>query len=517
MRSWVLLLLLGASGMAGAQASLEPLNHDFSDVYDPYLNDKNSGVHTAIKPYLQAELDGLADSVLHRLQLPYITRRDTAKKKNSGSTIEISPVFTLLPGYSIAELKPVVELGGGLRFSGRCKKKFACEAVWLGGRSSFADYIDSTVERTHTVPGMGYAYGTGPQFSYQYISGYLSYSPNTHFNFQAGYGKHFWGDGYRSLFLSDISNAYPFAKITARVWHLNYTVLYAMHQDITAGTGLKADAKNKFGTFHYLSWNLWKRLNIGFFESIVWQGNDPVRSRSYDINYLDPIIFFRPVEFSLGSADNALLGGSFKVKIARKQQAYGQVILDEFLLKEILARKGWWANKQGVQLGFRSFDVFKVKGLDARLEFNYVRPYTYSHGSVQQNYGHFGMPLAHPVGANFEEFTGIATYRMQNWLFECKAIYLMYGADTAGLNFGQNIFLSYMSRVHDYDNYLGQGAKTEHICLGLRAAYLLTKHSNIEAEAGLTLRAEVNPGRNLYTVLFYAGIKTALWNTYRDF
>jgi hypothetical protein len=31
-----------------------------------------------------------------------------------------------------------------------------------------------------------------------------------HIYFHIGKGKHFWGHGYRSLFLSDNSNAYPY-------------------------------------------------------------------------------------------------------------------------------------------------------------------------------------------------------------------------------------------------------------------------------------------------------------------
>jgi hypothetical protein len=517
MRAGILILLFFACGTCSAQSSYEPLDHDFSDVYDKYLNDKNSNTHTCIKPYLHEELGTLQDSVLASVQMPWINKRDTSKTERDRSQLGISPVFVLEPGFNLAALEPAMEMAGGLQLTGHYKEKLAWDLVCLGGRSSFVNYVDTFIKFTNTVPELGYSYGAAPTYNYQYLSGSLSYSPNKYFNFQAGRDKHFWGDGYRSLFLSDHANAYPFASITGNVWHLKYTVMYAMHKDLAANTGLKTDERNKFATFHYLSWNVWKRLNIGFFESIVWQGNDSTRSRGYDVNYLDPVIFFRPVEYSLGSADNALLGGSFKVKVAKKQQFYGQVILDEFFLKQILARNGWWANKQGVQAGFRSFDLFKVKGLDMQTELNIVRPYTYSHGSVQQNYGHFHVPLAHPLGANFKEWIGIMTYRVDNWLLEGKLVYNIFGADTSGINFGGNIFRSYLVRPHEYDNYIGQGGKTTHIYAGARLAYLFTKHGNMEATGGITLRAEVNPGKNLYTAYFYAGIKTALWNTYRDY
>lgn len=512
-----LLFLLFVSGISLAQSSYESLNRDFSGPFETYLNSKNSNTHTGIKPYLSSEMDALHDSIRPLVQMNFITKRDSSKTKKDGSHIEISPVFIGEPGISVTELKSAVETAGGGRFFGNYKKKLAWDFVFLAGKSSFPNYIDSIAKYDHIIPEMGYAYQEGHKYAYQYASGYLSYSPNKIFNLQAGKDKNFWGDGYRSLFLSDVSNSYPFAKITANVWHIKYVVLYAMHKDLTANSGYKSDEKNKYGTFHYISWNVVKRLNLGLFESVVWQGSDTARSRGFDVNYMNPLVFFRPVEYSLGSSDNAFFGGSFKIKIARKQQLYGQVILDEFYLKEIRARKGWWANKQGIQLGFKDFDLFRIKGWDIQGEFNYVRPYTYSHGSVQQNYGNFAQPLAHPLGANFEEVIGLMSYRSNNWLFEGKAIYAFYGADTSGKNFGHDIFKSYITRDHEYGNSVGQGYKTNLVIAGLRVAYLFTNHENLEAYGGMTARGEILQGKNLYTFLMYVGVKTALWNTYRDY
>jgi hypothetical protein len=109
------------------------------------------------------------------------------------------------------------------------------------------------------------------------------------------------------------------------------------------------------------------------------------------------------VEYSLGSGDNALLGASFKIKIPGNIQVYGQVILDEFFLKEIKAKNGWQDNKQGGQLGIKLFNIGGVKNLNFLSEVNIVRPYTYYHKNTLQNYGHFNQPLAHPYGGNFYE------------------------------------------------------------------------------------------------------------------
>lgn len=126
---------------------------------------------------------------------------------------------------------------------------------------------------------------------------------------------------------------------------------------------------------------------------------------------LEPYTILRPTEYSLGSSDNAFVGFNFKIKLFKKQQLYGQILLDEFLLKEVVANYGWWANKQAFQIGFKNFDMFKITHFNFQTEFNYVRPYTYAHGSVQQNYGHMNQPLAHPLGANFWESISFLNYR----------------------------------------------------------------------------------------------------------
>ena len=36
-------------------------------------------------------------------------------------------------------------------------------------------------------------------------------------------------------------------------------------------------------------------------------------------------------------------------------------MLDEFLIAEIKANNGWWANKWGIQLGAKYVDAFSIK------------------------------------------------------------------------------------------------------------------------------------------------------------
>ncbi|MEW6469149.1 MAG: hypothetical protein AB1458_09505 [Bacteroidota bacterium] len=507
---------------AYSQNDLLPLNRDFLSAYDKFFNSPNSTVHTSIRPYLRTEIGGYADSARNFLMVPAWRKKlgaDTARDKKNAK-LGVDALFSLEPGYSLSngETKLVAEAGFSSHFD--WKDKLSLNFIFLAGNSSFPGHRDSAIKYTDVVPGMGPAHTSKRGYAYQYLSAYLSYSPNKVFNFQLGQDKNFLGDGYRSLFLSDQAAAYPFLKLSAKVWKIKYMSLFALHADATAPTRLKEDYKKKFATIHYLSWNATKRLNISFFEAIVWQGPDSNRYRGFDVNYLNPVIFFRPVEYSLGSSDNAFLGFGFKAKLPLKSQLYGQLILDEFYLKEIKARKGWWANKQGFQLGLRLFDLFRIKNLEARGEFNYVRPYTYSHGSIQQNYGHMNQPLAHPLGANFMEGIGQLGYRYNNWFFEGKLIVALYGADSAGTNMGHDIFQSYTTRPYEYGHYTTQGMQYTLSVASVKIAYLVFPDINLQASVGVWSRSETPElstlDKTLTNFVFFS-LSTALWNTQNDY
>ena len=78
----------------------------------------------------------------------------------------------------------------------------------------------------------------------------------------------------------------------------------------------ETDWFNKFVFTHYLSFNIGKRLNFSMFETIVQSSRDSLLlPRGIELNYLNPVIFLRPVEYNIGSPDNVLVGFSGHLKI----------------------------------------------------------------------------------------------------------------------------------------------------------------------------------------------------------
>jgi hypothetical protein len=286
--------------------------------------------------------------------------------------------------------------------------------------------------------------------------------------------------------------------------------------DVTNANGIKGNYTNKFSTSHYLSYNIIKELNVGLFENVIWRGTDTNQVRTFDVNYLNPIIFLRPQEYSVGSPDNALIGLNINAKLFKTLKLYAQLGLDEFFLKEIRARRGWWGNKQAWQFGAKYINAFKVKGLSLQAEYNEARPYTYTHGLVQQNYAHYGMPLAHPLGANFREFLGFVNYRKNNFQLSWQGISATVGKDSASAtsNIGQNIFTSYVTRSKEYDNKTTQGIKTTILQSNVKLTYYIIPDMNLRLELGYIQRSEKNStGYILQNPFFYLGIKSSFWNS----
>ncbi len=341
---------------------------------------------------------------------------------------------------------------------------------------------------------------------YTDIRSRISYTPNHIFNFQAGVDHNFLGEGSRSLLLGDYGKPYPFAQIRTKFWHFEYSVLYQFLNEDNFD-------RNKFAASHHISFNATDNLNIGIFESVVFQPKDSTLNRGFDVEYLNPFIFYRPQEYALGSSDNVILGLDLSWSW-RSHVAYGQLVLDEFYLSEIKAKSGWWANKYGAQLGVKG--RFKNWGdWFYRLEYNFIRPYTFSHISDVVNYGNNGYSLGHPYGANFMEILGELKYQKNKWLIKLFSNYFLTGENKDGFNYGTNIYDSYVNRPFEYDHRIGQGTQVNGTNVMLTISYELLKHGKMNVFVENHVRNRYQLARTDFYLV--AGIRSMLWNDYRNY
>jgi len=334
---------------------------------------------------------------------------------------------------------------------------------------------------------------------------------------QFGYDKNFIGNGYRSLVLSDNGAPYTFLKLNTKVWRLNYQNIFAEmvapHQRIGDRTLPK-----KYGAFHHLSLDVTDRINIGFFEAVMFD-----RSNGFELNYLNPVIFYRGIESVIGSGDNVLIGMDFKANIKKRVMLYGQAVVDDYQFFELVNGTGLWQNKLGGQLGFKYVDALGISNLNLQGEINVVRPYTYGHRDTALIYAHYNQALAHPAGANFQELVGRASYQpIYKLRFNGKITYLTQGVDTDSVKYGSNIYELYFANgAWQYksllDNTVAQGVRVNTFQADVGASYML-KH-NLFIDLNYTLRKSESADVNFQKTTSYvsAGIRLNMWNRYYDY
>lgn len=437
--SWLVLVLSLCAGVVHAQPGWAPLSREVESPYATSLEAYGSAVHTAIRPYKAQDLRNSlgADSLLPKAA---IKKLDSWAGRMNGHKFRWGPLFAANGGYGAGSHSETIYRGSaGFWADLDAGSKLSFHLDGQGWGEDLPSYLDTMARATQVTTGEGYAYGTKDVVTHYDWNGHISWDAQKYINLTLGRGKNSFGNGYRSLFLSSEAYSYPYLKITTSVWHIQYINLFTMMNDIRGAAGDPSKYSTKYTSMHYLSWNMSKRINVAVFESIVWSQGDDKYPRGFDITYLNPVIFYRPSEFQIGSPDNALLGLSVNVKAGKHILFYSQLMLDEFLLDQVRNGYGWYANKQALQLGVNAREAFGVKGLQIRAEYNVVRPFMYTHSDTRQNYAHMGQPLAHPYGSNFQEgLVNMALVR-DRWVFSAKGSMAWLGEDSV-LSYGANIF-----------------------------------------------------------------------------
>ena len=516
MRILVLIIILFVSFKIFAQSAYVPIGDYYNHLIDRLeINgrDFNPAMHTSFKPVMRSAVASLVDSLKYdpntvdQENIAYIKadnweffdaaaasdkllmkrfykkRPDFISVDNSDFQLHASPVIYFGTGRDTHSGSTPFINARGLEIRGQIDNKLTFYTYLSENQAVYPQYVQDKILTDGVVPNEGFWKRFGDHgVDFFDARGYIQFNATKHISFQLGHDKNFIGNGYRSLLLSDFGSSYPFLKIQTKVWKLQYTNLFTdLIADVNGNVGGTfgiGEFPRKFMTLHHLSINLAKNFNLGVFESIIFHRGDSTSS-AFETNYINPIIFYRSVEQQSGSPDNALFGMDFKWNVKAGISIYGQAMLDEMDVGELKAGNGWWGNKFAWQLGGKYLDAFKIPQLDLQVEYNYARPFTYTHESIFTNYAHYRQPLAHPLGNNFKELILIGRYQpMQKLTITGKIITAKSGTeDPNGTNLGTNILRSYNDqRIAEHGHTTGQGVATDLNIVELSASYML-KHN----------------------------------------
>ncbi len=381
-------------------------------------------------------------------------------------TIKINPVIHTDIGFSTDSSGIRFLNTRGVELRGSIDDKVGFYLYATDNQAKFPAYVqEHIVDHYQVVPGESISKifkETGSDFSSTH--GYFGFKATRHIDVQFGQDKIFIGDGIRSLIWSDHSKDFLFLKLNTKVWRFNYQNVFAELSNVDGSNIYNSLVHKKYAAMHHLSVQLTKKINIGAFETIIFDRTDPGGNpEGFELYYLNPVIFYRAVESGLGSGDNAVIGTNWKWNFLSRFSFYGQFILDEFVFDELFGGDGWWGNKYGAQFGLKYIDAFHISNLDLQYEHNFVRPYTYSYDDLNgSSYTHYAEPLSHPLGSNFREHIISLWYQpVPKIVIHNQFINAGYGADTSGSNWGGNIFKDYNTYEQAYGNEIGQGVENQ--------------------------------------------------------
>jgi hypothetical protein len=530
----IFLLLILLPGMALSQSNFAPLNEDYYHLIERYeikSGQNIPSIFTSLKPYKRSAIVAFADSAkqegmftsasdafnykyLMNDNWEWSSTADSVSKKpflkhfykkpsdfysyhNKDFDLHINPVIYIGAGQDNQRDERLFINTRGVEVRGMVDEKLGFYTYLTDNQTVLPRYVWRSVDSTAVIPHEGFwkEYSDQQGADFLQARGYITYDATKHVNLQLGHDRFFVGNGYRSLIFSDYAPPSMYLSMNVKVWKVNYLFrVTQMTADVDSTEsnlgGLKAASggyPSKFNAFHHVSINIGKKLNVGLFESVIFTSDDPDGSGALRLDYFNPIIFYRAIEQQNGSSDNVLLGMDVKWNALRSLQLYGQLLVDEFVIGNIRAGNGWWANKFGIQLGGKYVDAFTVKNLDLQGEINIVRPYTYSHGSRFGSYSNYRQPIAHPLGANFKEIIGIARYQpLPRLTMKGKLIIVQTGRDYGDENWGSDILKDNTTHVKNEGNTIGQGLAND-IFFGTFTASWQFRH-NVFVEGTVVLR-----------------------------
>ena len=423
-------------------------------------------------------------------------------------TLIIDPVLNLQAGKSSEVDQALYVNTRGFTMRGNIGRKLGFYTTLTDNQERDPLFVQQYVTRHRGVPNAGY-YKVFKGNGYDYIDarGGIDFAASKYINFRFGYDKLFVGNGYRSLLLSDFSNNFLYLQMNVQLRKFSYKSIYAeIIAPFNPVPNRDTIRYKNYMAFHHLSMQLTKWLNIGIYENVVYNGRN-----GFELSYLNPVIFYRAIEMQLGSGGSkATVGIDFKANFLKSMQLYGQLAISEFVFKEIRNyNRGSWMNKQALQLGAKYIDVAGINNLDLQVEMNLVRPFMYTHNDSNTAFVHYNKELAHPLGANFGEYIAVLKYQPIPRLYLTgKLMYYKQGLDSMGVNMGNDLFRSYLTRPREYGFYIGTGIPAKQFLASFSASYELLQNLYIDLNiAQRNYNVQAQPKINEF--FFTAGVR---WN-----
>ncbi|MFT3884764.1 MAG: hypothetical protein QM724_04845 [Flavobacteriales bacterium] len=507
-----------------AQQNDIPLDRDVYFGIDRNGAKKGSTMHTGLRPLIQsrAELDRVMGYAPDSSRQYYwftdkLLKSHLVDIRDGGFRVTLDPLLDFMAGQDLRNdtahdhTHDMSHNGRGFWITGDLGPTVSFQTAFRESQAVLPDYLYRYAQARGVVPGQGRVklfHERGLDFSWATAN--LSWSPRSWLNAQVGQGRHFVGNGYRSMLLSDNAGTYPYVKLSALTVNkkLQYTVIHAKLQmygeanRLPTGNAGESLYYWKRASFHHLSMDLGP-LQVALFEATLWNNIDSTGVRPYDAMELNPVIGLNTLVHGFGGKNKQLIGLDVKGRVADGLILYGQYALDD----PAKSRYAW-------QLGGQWFGRIGKRDVHLLLEYDHATPFAYTTNDARMNYVHAGQPLAGPLGAAYSEAIALVDVDLgARFWFKGQVGLAGRSMDTLSTSrVGNDLFL----------NDLSAGSTTLDLTqrrtwIDVSFAYRMNPHTNLRLMLGYTSRSLSTGvvGQPASDVI-YVTLRTGLFNRYYD-
>lgn len=477
-----------------------PLNQSFSFQSEREILRSETIIHSSFKPILQQEVEGIDTAAIPSLLSPRNLERSFVARKlfvehfitlDTGKIhLTIDPLFNFELGEEMEEDSRDISLfkntrGFNIKLS--LGDKVAVESSFRENQANLPFYLSQQTNLNQVAYGQGRV-KTFKEDGYDFAmaSAYISYSPSKRVNIQAGHGKHFVGNGHRSLLLSDLAFNYPFLKVNSNWFNnkLQYQNLYTIFQDLTRLESVDNSEglfERKQGAFHFLEYAPNSKFSIGLFEGVIFPSLDTSGNLNVGANFWAPVIFLNTLLEGSENQGNSIIGTNMSLRIAQKIELYNQVVIADEEFDDV-----------GLQFGAK---WYLHRNLMIQGEYNFT-------GGVSSNslYSHYNESLNHPVQfLDAHELIGIAQFQKKRWMTRAVVNYIDEGMiDVQAADFRQ---LFIVNPSFNFSIHLG----------------VQMRNLSYEDESALVNTPQFLPEAARNSTYVYFGLSTNLQNLYFNY
>ncbi len=430
---------------------------------------------------------------------------------DTNECISIDPVIDLR--YGIESGQHLYRNTRGFIVQGRFNHKLFIRSEFFETQTTLPEYEATWADTMKFIPGMIRMKPFGNNgFDYGVVFSQMIWHPIKHYTLRLGYDRFHIGKGYRSIFLSDASQAFPFLmnSVKSGKWSLSHQMASLRNPDFNHRLQIPVSEsgvyQQKWLSFNYLTFQPTKWLNLGLFEAVVFLPPDSNGSSFYPMSLL-PLPVIRTAFIDARAKHHALIGIQADATLLHKIEFYTQMIADDISFSPSPQQQIF---QGALQLGVKW--VFTEHGY-VFSEWNMASNNAYTSLNHNTTFTHNDQPLAHPLGQQFKEWIFGSHFIDGQWVVDLK-FNTIWGSSLA-LN---DTYLG-------TDSYLGNGfyaPKTEpdrlwHLQMTL--GFIINPSTNLMVFAGFHYRNFLNSYSDIpdNTMVYEFGVRHRLRKQYNDF